>query len=221
MQSVDLTLHLAPDLQIPIPDGVASDELGQEELLSWRVHDGDDDDDLVTFLSRVTGDPVVVREGLENFESVVFWDVTPISERESYVYVTMAVQPADRLLWSVIEGSRLVVVPPVVFADPGTIHVTVVGDQDALSQLLEAFPEGIDVDIERVSKHRSATGAIDGSLTRRQREALETAFDCGYFDVPRTGSLADVADELDVSESAVSTLLRKAERALVETALRR
>jgi predicted DNA binding protein len=45
------------------------------------------------------------------------------------------------------------------------------------------------------------------------------ARELGYYDVPRRAELADVAAELDCTESTASVLLRKAERALVDAAL--
>jgi hypothetical protein len=57
----------------------------------------------------------------------------------------------------------------------------------------------------------------DGGLTDRQREALVTAHDLGYFDIPRTASLDAVADELGIGASALSERLRRAQAHLVET----
>lgn len=54
-------------------------------------------------------------------------------------------------------------------------------------------------------------------LTDPQREALRTAYEMGYFDVPRGASLEDVAGELGVGASAASERLRRAQTHLVET----
>lgn len=54
-------------------------------------------------------------------------------------------------------------------------------------------------------------------LTPRQREALLVAHELGYFDIPRTASLEDVAGELDITPSALSERLRRAHAHLVET----
>ena len=53
-------------------------------------------------------------------------------------------------------------------------------------------------------------------LTARQREAVRTAYDMGYFDVPRDATLADVADEREITASSCSERLRRAQTALVE-----
>lgn len=53
-------------------------------------------------------------------------------------------------------------------------------------------------------------------LTDPQREALRTAYELGYFDVPRGAALEDVAAELEVSASSASERLRRAQTQLIE-----
>jgi predicted DNA binding protein len=52
-------------------------------------------------------------------------------------------------------------------------------------------------------------------MTEAQREALVTAHEMGYFDTPRTATMADVADELGVSSASLSERLRRAQDHLV------
>lgn len=53
-------------------------------------------------------------------------------------------------------------------------------------------------------------------LTDCQQEALRTAYERGYFEVPRQTSLEDVAAELGISASSVSERLRRAQTQLVQ-----
>jgi hypothetical protein len=53
-------------------------------------------------------------------------------------------------------------------------------------------------------------------LTDNQQEARRTAYELGYFDIPRQASLEAVAAELDISASSVSERLRRAQTRLVE-----
>lgn len=63
--------------------------------------------------------------------------------------------------------------------------------------------------------------APDDALTAGQREALTVALETGYFGVPRGATLQEVADTLDVSDTAASQRLRRGvERLLRETLLR-
>lgn len=57
--------------------------------------------------------------------------------------------------------------------------------------------------------HGEDDGRTDSELTRRQREVLETALERGYFDVPRQVTLAELAEELEISDQALSALVRR------------
>jgi len=46
-------------------------------------------------------------------------------------------------------------------------------------------------------------------LTDDRREALEAALEEGYFEVPRRIDLVELADQLDISDSALSQRLRR------------
>ncbi len=55
--------------------------------------------------------------------------------------------------------------------------------------------------------HRSLT--IDTKLTDAHRETLEVALTEGYFNVPRRINLVELAESMDISDSAVSQRLRR------------
>jgi len=57
------------------------------------------------------------------------------------------------------------------------------------------------------------------NLTRKQREALLRALDLGYFEVPRSATLAEVAETLDISAKSVSERLRRGQTNLVSNSL--
>lgn len=58
-----------------------------------------------------------------------------------------------------------------------------------------------------------------GNVTPTQRDALVTATEQGYYDVPREVSSRDLADELDMSHQSLSELLRRGTGRLVESTL--
>lgn len=62
----------------------------------------------------------------------------------------------------------------------------------------------IPVDITRVVTLDAADEHADYGLTERQQETLVTAYEAGYFKRPREATLADLSDELGVTEQAVS-----------------
>ncbi|RQG98676.1 helix-turn-helix domain-containing protein [Natrarchaeobius oligotrophus] len=58
-------------------------------------------------------------------------------------------------------------------------------------------------------------------VTAGQQEALLTALERGYFDVPRGTTMDEIADELDISTSALSTRVRRGQHALLRHTLAR
>lgn len=61
------------------------------------------------------------------------------------------------------------------------------------------------------------TAGPDRHLTDRQREALLTAHEMGYFDIPRGARLQEVASELGITSSSLSERLRRAQSQVVES----
>lgn len=58
-----------------------------------------------------------------------------------------------------------------------------------------------------------------GDVTPEQHEALKTAVEVEYFQIPRNGSIQDIADELEVSDQAVSERIRRGTENLVRDML--
>ena len=57
-------------------------------------------------------------------------------------------------------------------------------------------------------------------LTPEQRESVTLALDRGYFETPRKATLSDLADELDISQQALSDRVRRANEKILRRALR-
>lgn len=55
---------------------------------------------------------------------------------------------------------------------------------------------------------------LQGKLTAEQLTIIETAYQCGYFEVPQQATATDVAEELDISQSTLSEQLRNAQNAV-------
>jgi predicted DNA binding protein len=81
-----------------------------------------------------------------------------------------------------------------------------------LGGLLETA--GIDFELESVGDAHPR--AADGLLTARQREVVLAARDLGYYDVPRTATLTEVAEALGVAKATASDTLHRAESHLVD-----
>ncbi len=95
-------------------------------------------------------------------------------------------------------------------------------DHDAAQAIWHHAREaGFDFEIRGL--HRGERPAIGGgsleSLTAEQRRTLVVAYEAGYFREPREAGLADLADELDISPSAVAGRLTRGLRALIGSTL--
>lgn len=74
---------------------------------------------------------------------------------------------------------------------------------------------GVSVHLDRLYESTSTDADLIG-VSDKQREALLTAYECGYFAVPQQASLDDVAAELDISLSALAERLHRAQAHLIE-----
>lgn len=91
---------------------------------------------------------------------------------------------------------------------------------DGLYELDEyARAEGISLDVLELRQTESLDDRSDLGLTDEQREALMAAYVHGRYDEPRGILLEELADLLDISQSAVSGRLRRGSARLVEEVL--
>ncbi len=69
------------------------------------------------------------------------------------------------------------------------------------------------------SEPNSTTEIDVSTITDKQQEAMEVAKEMGYYKTPREADLGDIADALEISESAASQRLNSAETKLVKSFL--
>jgi hypothetical protein len=80
-----------------------------------------------------------------------------------------------------------------------------------------AFVERAAVDVERVGTEAGRAGPPRADLTDKQREALTTALDAGYFASPKGATLDEIAADIGISPQALSKRLRRATELVVRT----
>ncbi len=90
----------------------------------------------------------------------------------------------------------------------GEVRLNLRGPRAAIGRFISDL--GMDGDKGALRSLQPAT-STEEMLTQRQRDALLHAVTAGYFDVPRRVQLKHLADEMDMSEGALSELLRRAE----------
>lgn len=95
-------------------------------------------------------------------------------------------------------------------------------DGEALRRIWQhARESGFDFEVLELDHHGRATPDFQRSdvLTDQQREAITTAFEGGYFTEPREMSLEELAEALDLSQTAAAGRLRRGMKALVGATL--
>ncbi len=209
MKYLDARLRLPDAMLHPMAAFVRHEEcVRYEELLTWTVRP---EEGVEYELFYVEADLEPYREAVEEVESIVEYELTPIDEGSAHVWVCEETRPEVRSWRRAFEDRRLVVVPPVRFDRDAAMGMTVVGSGEDIRELLDAVPDAVEVTVEEVGTYDRRGGTTVGALTDRQLEALRTAVELGYYEVPRRATLADVADALGCAESSASVLVRRAE----------
>ena len=75
-----------------------------------------------------------------------------------------------------------------------------------------------EVTVESIQSEFSPETASDG-LTAEQRQTLRRAVERGYYDVPRSCTVLDLAEEFGISDQAVSERLRRGTKRMLEEGL--
>lgn len=93
-------------------------------------------------------------------------------------------------------------------------------DRDSLAAFRDACESAsVPIDIRSMyNDEPQPMGDLYG-LTERQREVLQLALREGYFQIPRESTLADLAENMDLSSQAASERLRRGMRTLVRNVL--
>lgn len=96
-------------------------------------------------------------------------------------------------------------------------------NHEAVSDTYEFCREyGLDLAIRRVNGVNDVTDFIDNgeaNLSEEQHEALTSAFETGYYGVPRGMTLQELSNEIGVSHQALSERLRRGHKTLISNTL--
>jgi DNA-binding CsgD family transcriptional regulator len=99
------------------------------------------------------------------------------------------------------------------------LDVTILGSHEAIGERVDEYEAaGANVLLRALSDYEGPDDPLD-AMTPRQREVLKTAFDLGYFDVPREATTEAVGDALDLDPSTVREHLQRAQHNLLSELL--
>lgn len=98
---------------------------------------------------------------------------------------------------------------------PGGYLKMLFNDKETLRSFCD-FCTDLDFDIEPHSIYQRSPEEIGLGLTPPQRDVLRAAHRLGYFEVPRNVTMAEIAQEVGVSQQAVSERMRRGLRHVVD-----
>ncbi|MFB6072382.1 MAG: helix-turn-helix domain-containing protein [Halobacterium sp.] len=222
MKSARIRATPDADLTPQLFDALARSAAVEEARLhDWNLAPGDARDGAVaTMLFEVDGDRDRFVDELAGARGLRSVDATPVDAGrfEALLVVEPGAVPMMADVFGSLTRAGLVVGTPVVYRE-GSVRARIVGASRALQRAVDAFPDGVAVDVEAVGEFRRHREQPTAALTDRQREALLAASDLGYYEVPREATNEDVADRLGCAPNTASEHLQKAEAKLVAAAL--
>ncbi|OIB56051.1 bacterio-opsin activator [Natrialba sp. SSL1] len=182
------------------------------------IHDVDvlADGTIAVFL-ELSGAPSQIRASfdqslprLHDSEVIVTPEATMVQLRYQPTAFNRAILEPHRNYGVIVEYPMRFVEP-----DRSSLRVTVAGPIADVQQLVDETRELADLTVENVTRYDPTASSQCHELTAHQRAVLHTAYECGYYEVPREATYSDIAAELDCSASAVGQTLRRIESALV------
>lgn len=192
---MEQALESVPAMEIELVTEVGTDP-DRPYLFFWARGD-----DFQAFDAALAADPTVAEvQVYTEFEEEVLYRLRVTAETEVVSYPVLLELGADRLQTVHLDGWW---------------HVRMrFPNRSALSDLHGWYRDrGVEFDLERIYTDPGHDGA--SNLTDPQREVLQVALRLGYFEVPRQSSMDEVAEELGISEQAVSERLRRGHKKLV------
>lgn len=207
MEQVTFAVDYGEELAHPVHRRLmAGHEVTRMELLQWGPTAA------VTTLAWYDGSPDAVAALLDAVETTVS-RLVPADGDGTYAFTRQSEYRLGEPVIDLVERARVIFRPPVTFAASGTVRFDAVGESEHLGAFYDELSALLAARIERVRTFRR--WPAPARLTDRQRAALAAAVEAGYYAVPRTGDLGDVAAALDCARSTAGELVRKAEAALV------
>jgi predicted DNA binding protein len=198
---------------VSIPDKLGPDEIECVHALCLQS-------DVRTFTVRIDPDDNVSSENLSALDGIL--ETTLLGETSDGVVYQLTVE-LEESISEAFESEHI---------DATQLESTTITDNQWREKKLfrdyESFNEfrqsceNHDISLELVSiiSDPSVSDSLaESGLTDRQREALSLALSRGYYESPRKVTAQELAEEFDISQPAMSSLLRRGERQLLSSSL--
>ncbi|OIB56941.1 bacterio-opsin activator domain-containing protein [Natrialba sp. SSL1] len=163
------------------------------------------------------GDHAEFEAAFEQDESVT--DTTPIDEVDGAVlYRAEWTQNVETIVYAYIElGSSIL---QAIGRDTNWELRMRFDDQETLSQFQTYCKENdISYELNRIQNQEQPMASAQYDLTTKQRKTLVSALKEGYYEVPQEISMSELADQMDVSQQALSKRFHAAHKNLITSTL--
>jgi hypothetical protein len=173
------------------------------------------DDRIIPFVWVRHEDIEAVHRALEDDPTTANVEVlTDLDDDDERLYRMEWIDRIDALVYALVEEDGTVLSASA--ANGRWVLRLLFADREALGRTYDHCQElGLDLSIDRVFNLDNGRQGRFG-LTEKQQDILESAFEQGYYSVPREISAQDLAVEIDISHQALSERLRRAHETLVE-----
>lgn len=218
MKYVRLRVRFPPTVIHPVHEALGESDAVERDVLLYGDTDGPGPD---TFLFYAEGDPEAYAAMLDATKSVTEYRLSRIDGESCYAFITQETPAFDAEAMAAFGRPGVLAMPPIEFHPDGTATLTVVGDSVALQATIEDLPDQLDAQVERIGEYDRRQELFDPGLTDRQFEAVRAAVEVGYYDTPRTGTVAAVGERLGVAPGTAAEHLRKAESRTMQEFVRR
>lgn len=213
MKYLHLSLQYEREVQHPMQRLLTDSEaLERSWLVTWNLRD---EGDIIYTLYYLIGDRERYEQHIAGAEGTVDYDITPVDDGSFYAYVREREKEIFERFRTAFQQPSVVVVPPLAYRPNGRVDFDVGGVPEELAEILDRLPDEITTEVSAVGEYDARPGVPGVDLTTRQREALRAAVEVGYYEYPRTGGVAAVAEMLDCAPSTASNHLQKAEARLI------
>lgn len=176
-----------------------------------------DPDRIMPYVWATGADLTLIEDALTADESVM--DVELLAEIDDDGLYAMDWVADIQLLTHLLTEAEATIIEAYVKADQWRLRL-MLPERAALSALDEFCREN-DIPIDITGIHEMDADRYGRlGFTDSQREALSAALDSGYYEIPRSTNLGELANDLDISHQALSERLRRAHKILVEDAMR-
>ncbi|MHC3437602.1 helix-turn-helix domain-containing protein [Natrialbaceae archaeon A-gly3] len=212
MRYLEVSLQQPLDKRHPIHQLVVEHESYDTSRLLDHHQDADNEH---TLLFHLEGPRSPCEKALENMPSILEFEFAPCRDDTVYLYIRELLTKPDQIFVDAVFQPGLIAVPPIELRSDGMIRLKAIGPFDSIQATVENVSDLATVDILSVGEFHA--GQIDSraALTQRQFEAVSVAVECGYYCIPREGSLEDIAARLECSTGTAGELLRRAERTVM------